>query len=128
MARNGKTDRHEIPSNRLHALYAASGGALSMDVIAADSLPADVKECDFSVEGGESFRFESLVIDLAAGFINVDPEDVDHAIENCLRRGPRCAGLRLDESGTHLGARGARSTPHGGAHGRRRARPPAHRA
>ena len=60
MARNGKTDRHEIPSNRLHALYAASGGALSMDVIATDSLPADVKECNFSVEGGERFRFESL--------------------------------------------------------------------
>src|SRR6266542_2824128 len=60
MARNGKTDRHEIPSNRLHALYAASGGVLSMDAIATDSLPADVKECDFSVEGGERFRFESL--------------------------------------------------------------------
>jgi len=57
-----------------------------MDVIAPDSPPADVKECDFSVEGGERFRFESLVIDLAAGFINIDPEDVDHAIENCLRR------------------------------------------
>ena len=64
-----------------------------MDVIAADSLPADVKECDFSVEGGERFRFESLVIDLAAGFINVDPEDVDHAIENCLRRIVEALGL-----------------------------------
>src|SRR5438093_11917968 len=64
-----------------------------MDVIAADSLPADVKECDFSVEGGERFRFESLVIDLAAGFINVDPEDVDHAIENCLRRIGEALGL-----------------------------------
>ena len=64
-----------------------------MDVIAPDSLPADVKECDFSLEGGERFRFESLVIDLAAGFINVDPEDVDHAIENCLRRIVDALGL-----------------------------------
>src|SRR5207247_2210394 len=37
--------------------------------------------------------FESLVIDLAAGFINVDPEDVDHAIENCLRRIVEALGL-----------------------------------
>ena len=34
----------------------------------------------------ESLRFESLVIDLAAGFINLDPARVDAAIEDCLRR------------------------------------------
>src|SRR5262249_55029433 len=34
----------------------------------------------------EGLRFESLIIDLAAGFINLDPARVDHAIEDCLRR------------------------------------------
>jgi transcriptional regulator with GAF, ATPase, and Fis domain len=34
----------------------------------------------------EALRFESLVIDLAGGFINLDPARVDAAIEHCLRR------------------------------------------
>ena len=33
-----------------------------------------------------NLRFESLVIDLAAGFINLEPAQVDLAIEECLRR------------------------------------------
>jgi hypothetical protein len=39
------------------------------------------------------FRFESLVIDLAAGFINVDPGRVDLVIEECLRRIVEALGL-----------------------------------
>src|SRR5262245_66337555 len=31
-------------------------------------------------------RFESLVIDLAAGFVNLETDRVDQAIEDCLRR------------------------------------------
>jgi transcriptional regulator with GAF, ATPase, and Fis domain len=42
-------------------------------------------------EGGS--RFESLVIDLAAGFINVDPGRVDLVIEECLRRIVEALGL-----------------------------------
>jgi formate hydrogenlyase transcriptional activator len=42
-------------------------------------------------EGG--VRFESLVIDLAAGFINVDPGRVDLVIEDCLRRIVEALGL-----------------------------------
>ena len=44
-----------------------------------------------AVEDG--LRFESLVIDLAAGFVNVAPEGVDEAIENCLRRIVEALGL-----------------------------------
>jgi transcriptional regulator with GAF, ATPase, and Fis domain len=40
-----------------------------------DSAAADV---------AERLRFESLVIDLAAGFIDLEPERVDQAIEDCL--------------------------------------------
>ena len=42
-------------------------------------------------EGG--LRFESLVIDLAAGFINVDPGRVYLVIEECLRRIVEALGL-----------------------------------
>jgi formate hydrogenlyase transcriptional activator len=41
----------------------------------------------------ESLRFESLVIDLAAGFINLDPARVDLAIEDCLHRIVEALGL-----------------------------------
>jgi formate hydrogenlyase transcriptional activator len=41
----------------------------------------------------ESIRFESLVIDLAGGFINLDPARVDLAIEDCLRRIVEALGL-----------------------------------
>src|SRR5262249_42257329 len=44
-------------------------------------------------EGAESLRFESLVIELAAGFINLDPARVDPAIEDCLRRIVEALGL-----------------------------------
>jgi hypothetical protein len=39
-----------------------------------------------TVPSEEGLRFESLVIDLAAGFINVDAGRVDLVIEDCLRR------------------------------------------
>jgi hypothetical protein len=45
------------------------------------------------VRDEEGLRFESLVIDLAAGFINVDPSRVDLAIEDCLRRIVEALGL-----------------------------------
>jgi formate hydrogenlyase transcriptional activator len=46
-----------------------------------------------SVEVAALLRFESLVIDLAAGFINLEPERVDQAIEACLRRIVEALGL-----------------------------------
>jgi hypothetical protein len=49
-----------------------------------------------SVEVDESLRFESLVVDLAEGFINLEPARVDQAIEECLRR--IVEALRLDRS------------------------------
>src|SRR5262245_65892678 len=41
-------------------------------------------------------RFESLVIDLAAGFVNLETDRVDQAIEDCLRR--IVGALDLDRS------------------------------
>ncbi len=41
----------------------------------------------------DSLRFESLVIDLAAGLIDVEPERVDAAIEDCLHRIVEALGL-----------------------------------
>src|SRR5262249_9056844 len=38
-------------------------------------------------------RFESLVIDLAAGFVNLENDRVDDAIEDCLRRIVEALGL-----------------------------------
>jgi transcriptional regulator with GAF, ATPase, and Fis domain len=38
-------------------------------------------------------RFEALVIDLAAGFVNLEPSRVDPAIEDCLRRIVEALGL-----------------------------------
>src|SRR5262249_3852696 len=41
---------------------------------------------DAAADLAERLRFESLVIDLAGGFINMDPSRVDPAIQDCLRR------------------------------------------
>src|SRR5262249_44624928 len=50
----------------------------------------DTMDCSDNAGGGPrdevNSRFESLVIDLAAGFINLNPARVDSAIEDCLRR------------------------------------------
>src|SRR4030095_12839743 len=43
--------------------------------------------------GGERVVFESLVIDLAAGFVNLEPERVDQEIEDCLRHIVEALGL-----------------------------------
>src|SRR5262249_20851852 len=51
------------------------GGAA--DVGGGDEVATDV---------AERLRFEALLSDLAAGFINLEPERVDSAIEDCLRR------------------------------------------
>ena len=40
---------------------------------------------DVTSDVAERRRFEALVNDLAAGFINPKPERVDQAIEDCLR-------------------------------------------
>jgi hypothetical protein len=37
-----------------------------------------------SADVAERLRFESLVVDLAAGFLNLEPERVDQAIEDRL--------------------------------------------
>ena len=57
---------------------------------------------DVTSDVAERLRFEALVNDLAAGFINPKPERVDQAIEDCLRRivegwastGARCFSVR----------------------------------
>jgi hypothetical protein len=41
---------------------------------------------DASPEIAERLRFEVVLSDLAAGFINLEAERVDQAIEDCLRR------------------------------------------
>ena len=51
---------------------------------------------DVSADRAERLRFESLVIDLAAGFVNLEPERVDQAIEDCLRH--IVEALHLDRS------------------------------
>jgi len=51
---------------------------------------------DVSADLAERLRFESLVIDLAAGFVNLEPERVDQAIEDCLRH--IVEALHLDRS------------------------------
>jgi formate hydrogenlyase transcriptional activator len=51
---------------------------------------------DVSADVAERLRFESLVIDLAAGLVNLEPGRVDQAIEDCLRH--IVEALRLDRS------------------------------
>ena len=41
-------------------------------------------EFEVSAEIAERLRFDALLSDLAAGFINLEPEQVDQAIEDCL--------------------------------------------
>src|SRR5262249_46383607 len=48
---------------------------------------------DAAADLTERLRFESLVIDLTAGFINLEPERVDQAIEDCPRRIVEALGL-----------------------------------
>src|SRR5262245_3158899 len=74
------------------------------------SSPTDPTELppghDASTDVAERLRFESLVIDLAAGFVNLEPEQVDQAIEDCLRRIVEALGLErstlLQRSGDDL--------------------------
>ena len=54
------------------------------------------QEDDVSADLAERLRFESLVIDLAAGFVNLEPERVDQAIEDRLRH--IVEALHLDRS------------------------------
>src|SRR5262245_2242017 len=44
----------------------------------------------------EVLRFESLVIELATGFVNLEPEQVDQAIDDCLHH--IVEALNLDRS------------------------------
>src|SRR5438034_5341591 len=66
---------------------------LGGDIAAVPSGLADATGRRPRVEVGERLRFESLIIDLAAGFVSIDPERVDQAIEECLRRIVRALGL-----------------------------------
>src|SRR5438093_11831894 len=66
---------------------------LGGDIAAVPSGLADATGRRPRVEVGERLRFESLIIDLAAGFISIDPERVDQAIEDSLRRIVEALGL-----------------------------------
>jgi len=66
---------------------------LSRDEVAPPSGPRDANRDGSRFEVEERVRFESLIIDLAAGFVSIDPERVDQAIEECLRRIVRALGL-----------------------------------
>src|SRR5262245_41976402 len=48
---------------------------------------------DVTSDVAERLRFEALVNDLAAGFVNLEPERVDQTIEDCLRRIVEALGL-----------------------------------
>src|SRR5262245_15817605 len=48
---------------------------------------------DVADDVAERHRFEALLSDLAAGFINLEPEQVDQAIEDCLRRIVEALGI-----------------------------------
>src|SRR5262249_40465391 len=67
----------------VNTMAASSGGG-----------PADMTaRNDAGVDVAELRRFESLVIDLAAGFVSLDTDRVDQAIEDCLRRIVEALGL-----------------------------------
>ena len=56
--------------------------------------PADMQAGnDVLAEIAERLRFEALLSDLAAGFINLQRERVDQAIEDCLRRIVEALGI-----------------------------------
>jgi hypothetical protein len=60
----------------------------------SSSGPPDIQGGDdVSADVAERLRFESLVIDLAAGFVNLEPERVDQEIEDCLRHIVEALGL-----------------------------------
>src|SRR5262249_29957773 len=58
-------------------MTSGSSGAGPQDIPGGDDVGADV---------AERLQYEALLSDLAAGFINLEPEPVDQAIEDCLRR------------------------------------------
>src|SRR5438034_3513494 len=66
---------------------------LGGDIAAVPSGLADATGRRPRVEVGERLRFESLIIDLAAGFISIDPERVDQAVEDSRRRIVEALGL-----------------------------------
>jgi hypothetical protein len=65
-------------------MTSGSSGTNPTETHAGDDVADDV---------AERLRFEALVSDLAAGFINLEPEQVDQAIEDCLRRIVQALGL-----------------------------------
>src|SRR5215510_5085200 len=65
-------------------MTAASSGGGPADMTARNDAEAEV---------AERLRFEALVIDLAAGLVNLKSERVDQAIEDCLRRIVEALGL-----------------------------------
>jgi formate hydrogenlyase transcriptional activator len=69
--------------------------ALPMNPVGGYRLPATrrMETVAATVQSEEGLRFESLVIDLAAGFMNVDAGRVDLVIEDCLRRIVEALGL-----------------------------------
>src|SRR5262245_17570527 len=64
-------------------------------------------EGDLTPDVAGRLGFEALVNDLAAGFMNFEPERVDQAIEKCLRRIVEVLGLDRStlrqRSGDYLG-------------------------
>jgi hypothetical protein len=48
---------------------------------------------DVGTDVAERHGFEGFLSDLAAGIINLEPEQVDQAIEDCLRRIVEALGL-----------------------------------
>src|SRR5262245_4189867 len=55
--------------------------------------PETQDEGDVASDVAERLRFEALLSDLAASFIDLEPEQVDQAIEDCLRRIVEALGL-----------------------------------
>src|SRR5262245_26941862 len=56
--------------------------------------PPDMRRgYDAAADVAERLRFGSLVSNLAAGFVNLEPERVDYAIEDCLRLIVEALGL-----------------------------------
>src|SRR5262245_11451450 len=58
---------------------------MSGNVTSGSSGPALEGRGDVPADVGDRLRFESLVIDLAAGFVHLEPDRVDQAIGDCLR-------------------------------------------
>ena len=82
---------------------------------------------DVASDVAERLRFEALLSDLAGGFINLEPAQVDRAIEDCLRHIVEALGLDrstlFQSSGgdlvaTHLGGPGQKPLPEDAGTGR----------